>query len=242
MHVFDDNFSFSASHLSEAPFGQVVYKTGPFADTNPWQFSTKYCDTETRPSPSGTGLLYFGHRYYSPELGRWLSRDPIGEDGGLLLRSGIGGHQEDWSAYFHLFELYKTLLASEGGEWALARLEEWYDMLGARFPSVARYMARSIGRENAVAFPSLDIVLQSQIVKQTPDRSSDLALYNACANSCVMNFDYLGLLVTHCDWEDCNKGEACDRLAGTHSCGTDEGVCGWTRTRRGLMLCKCLEL
>ncbi len=34
--------------------------------------STKYWDGDTK-------LLYFGHRYDSPSLGRWLSRDPIGE-------------------------------------------------------------------------------------------------------------------------------------------------------------------
>ncbi|MDI6810040.1 MAG: RHS repeat-associated core domain-containing protein, partial [Candidatus Eisenbacteria bacterium] len=30
-------------------------------------------------------LLYYGYRYYSPELGRWLSRDPIQERGGRNL-------------------------------------------------------------------------------------------------------------------------------------------------------------
>ena len=29
--------------------------------------------------------LVSGHRYFSPEIGRWISRDPIGEDGGLML-------------------------------------------------------------------------------------------------------------------------------------------------------------
>ncbi len=28
-----------------------------------------------------------GYRYYSPELGRWLNRDPIGEEGGLNVYS-----------------------------------------------------------------------------------------------------------------------------------------------------------
>ena len=32
-----------------------------------------------------TGYYNYGYRYYSPELGRWLSRDPIGEDGGMNL-------------------------------------------------------------------------------------------------------------------------------------------------------------
>jgi hypothetical protein len=30
-------------------------------------------------------LVYYGYRYYSPGLGRWVSRDPIGERGGLAL-------------------------------------------------------------------------------------------------------------------------------------------------------------
>jgi hypothetical protein len=31
------------------------------------------------------GVRYYGFRYYSPELGRWLSRDPIEVLGGLTL-------------------------------------------------------------------------------------------------------------------------------------------------------------
>jgi RHS repeat-associated protein len=38
----------------------------------------KYCDDET-------DLVYYGYRYYNPTGGRWLSRDPIGEDGGMNL-------------------------------------------------------------------------------------------------------------------------------------------------------------
>ena len=40
-----------------------------------WVLSTKYTDGET-------GLLYYGLRYYQPEIGRWTSRDPTEEDGG----------------------------------------------------------------------------------------------------------------------------------------------------------------
>jgi RHS repeat-associated protein len=35
-------------------------------------FSTKYTDRET-------GMLYYGYRYYVPEVGRWPSRDPIAD-------------------------------------------------------------------------------------------------------------------------------------------------------------------
>jgi RHS repeat-associated protein len=34
---------------------------------------------------AATGLYNYGFRYYSPNLGRWASRDPIGEGGGLNL-------------------------------------------------------------------------------------------------------------------------------------------------------------
>jgi len=42
---------------------------GPKTD---WVLSTKYTDSET-------GLLYFGYRYLSTEIGRWLGRDPLGD-------------------------------------------------------------------------------------------------------------------------------------------------------------------
>jgi RHS repeat-associated protein len=60
------------------PFGEVFCSVGDMARVNPFQFSTKYTDNET-------DLVYYGYRYYSPALGRWLSRDPIEEQGGLNL-------------------------------------------------------------------------------------------------------------------------------------------------------------
>ena len=62
----------------EGPFGEVIRATGPMAKANPFRFSTKYQDEET-------DLLYYGYRYYNASTGRWLSRDPIGEAGGLNL-------------------------------------------------------------------------------------------------------------------------------------------------------------
>ncbi len=56
------------------PFGDTLRSTGPRASANPWRFSTKYTDQES-------GWLYYGYRYYAPKLGRWVSRDPLGERG-----------------------------------------------------------------------------------------------------------------------------------------------------------------
>jgi RHS repeat-associated protein len=33
----------------------------------------------------GVGVAYYGYRYYDPLTGRWKSRDPIGENGGVNL-------------------------------------------------------------------------------------------------------------------------------------------------------------
>ncbi len=60
------------------PYGEQVTASGTMAGSNPIRFSTKYKDNET-------GLYYYGYRYYSSSLGRWLSRDPIEEQGGLNL-------------------------------------------------------------------------------------------------------------------------------------------------------------
>ena len=60
------------------PFGEVIRASGPMAKANPFRFSTKYQDDES-------DLLYYGYRYYNASTGRWPSRDPIGEDGGLNL-------------------------------------------------------------------------------------------------------------------------------------------------------------
>ena len=57
--------------------GELTGYSGVYEE-NSIRFSTKYYDTEAR-------LYYYGYRYYSPDMGRWLSRDPFEEQGGLNL-------------------------------------------------------------------------------------------------------------------------------------------------------------
>jgi RHS repeat-associated protein len=65
------------------PFGEPIRATGLMATENPFRFSTKFTDHET-------DLLYYGYRFYNPSMGRWPSRDPIGELGGLNLYAFVG--------------------------------------------------------------------------------------------------------------------------------------------------------
>jgi RHS repeat-associated protein len=78
MGLVDGTSGQISAQYEYGPFGEVVRVSGVLAKANPFRFSTKYLDGET-------GLLYYGHRYYSSDLGRWLSRDPIEEHGGLAL-------------------------------------------------------------------------------------------------------------------------------------------------------------
>ena len=59
-------------------FGKLIASSGPMANVFSFRYSTKYFDSET-------GFYYYGRRFYSPELKRWITRDPIGEEGGVNL-------------------------------------------------------------------------------------------------------------------------------------------------------------
>ena len=75
-----DNISFETYRYS--PFGeeQVFDQSGTYIEQalNPWRYASKRKDVET-------GLIYFGHRYYDPEIGRWLTADPAGFADGMNL-------------------------------------------------------------------------------------------------------------------------------------------------------------
>lgn len=57
------------------PYGNVIEQYGALASRFAIRFSTKYTDVET-------GLISYLRRFYCPDHGRWLNRDPIEEDGG----------------------------------------------------------------------------------------------------------------------------------------------------------------
>ena len=74
------------------PFGKVVLSKESYASTNKYRFSSEYHDDET-------GLGYYNYRYYDVELGRWLSRDPIGEYGGENLCGFVANNPIYWWDY-----------------------------------------------------------------------------------------------------------------------------------------------
>ena len=88
------------------PFGRLLSSTGELAEINPFRFSSEYHDDET-------GLVYYNYRYYSPELGRWISRDPIEEEGGVNLYAMVGNNPVNrwdhlgfsfWNEFWNIYE------------------------------------------------------------------------------------------------------------------------------------------
>jgi RHS repeat-associated protein len=64
-------------------FGNTISRSGPLADINLYRFSSKELHLNS-------ALIYFGRRFYDPNLQRWLNCDPIEEAGGVNLYGAMG--------------------------------------------------------------------------------------------------------------------------------------------------------
>jgi RHS repeat-associated protein len=111
------------AHYEYSPFGKQTVASGSYTD-NPFRFSTEYYEQET-------GLVYYNFRYYSPELGRWLNRDPIGEEGGYNLYGMLDNDAVNGRDYlgFEDFRIYETIRPSlpNPEEYRRAREKEFND-------------------------------------------------------------------------------------------------------------------
>ena len=82
-------------------FGNTLVATGTHATANKYRFSTKPLDNEI----PNAQLYYYGYRYYDPLTGRWPSRDPIEEEGGLNLYGFVGNDGINLSDFLGLAEI-----------------------------------------------------------------------------------------------------------------------------------------
>jgi RHS repeat-associated protein len=54
------------------PYGNTTSSSGSLATANVYRFSSKAIHVNS-------GMYYYGHRFYDPNLQRWLNRDPLSD-------------------------------------------------------------------------------------------------------------------------------------------------------------------
>jgi len=123
-------------------FGNEITQTtnSPTANHFSFRHSTKYWDEET-------GFYYYGYRYYAPTAARWLTLDPLEEQGGLNLHAfceNDGVNKYDWLGLFPEMPqkndgrrfwrlLAKRLRVEKGYKYAALMLENSLDHARYRF-------------------------------------------------------------------------------------------------------------
>lgn len=84
--LFGDETNTAAQARAEyiySSYGEIMMKSGDLADKNNITYSTRYKE-------ANTGLVSYTYRHYSPRLKKWLSKDPIAEQGGINLYQMVG--------------------------------------------------------------------------------------------------------------------------------------------------------
>jgi RHS repeat-associated protein len=100
------------------PFAEPLRVTGDVACVNPIRFGTQYQDDVT-----GDSKYLF--RDYTPSIGRWLSRDPINENGGANLNSFVNNAPLSSidafgeMAYLSFQEIIKTNMNCGNANWTI---------------------------------------------------------------------------------------------------------------------------
>ena len=79
--LVDANQSVVASYRYD-PYGNTLAQSGALANANTYRFSSKEFH-------AGSGLYYYGYRFYDPSLQRWINRDPIMEQGFEAVRHAL---------------------------------------------------------------------------------------------------------------------------------------------------------
>lgn len=80
---YQDESGETVARYEYGAFGELISSTGPLQDSFEHRFSTKRIVPQL-------GWYWYGHRFYDSKTGRWISRDPLEEQGGLNLYQMVG--------------------------------------------------------------------------------------------------------------------------------------------------------
>lgn len=91
-----------AARFDYDAFGNAITDWSAPGQDSGWisriRFSGKWQEAET-------GWVYYGYRWYLPEMGRWLNKDPIGEQGGINIYGMVGNDTVNRCDYLGLDSL-----------------------------------------------------------------------------------------------------------------------------------------
>jgi RHS repeat-associated protein len=85
-----------SARYERGPFAESVRETSPMAKLNPIRFNTQYADDVN-------GDMKYLFRDYQTQVGRWPSRDPIGELGERNIYAFVGNDLLNWVDLFGLY-------------------------------------------------------------------------------------------------------------------------------------------
>ncbi len=135
------------------PYGNLLSNPKPNQDPNPFRFSTKYHDKDLN-------LYNYGYRHYSPQIARWLTRDPLGEPGGKNLytfaKNSINNIDSNglYGYDIHYVAVFATLRAagkSAQDAWEIAYYSSYPDM-DKRYDAFLNAAGAVTGSENAIKY------------------------------------------------------------------------------------------
>ncbi|MBE6400896.1 MAG: RHS repeat-associated core domain-containing protein, partial [Verrucomicrobia bacterium] len=142
------------AHYDYAPFGAVTRTHSDssasfdIVSLNPFRFSSEYYDSEL-------DLVYYNYRHYSPAHGRFLSRDPIAERGGLNLYAFVGNTPTTHTDSLGL--RLKTVVLKGGlGVWAGELSYE--EMTDTCKPSISNLTVLKSNVDNPFTYVSLLVI------------------------------------------------------------------------------------
>ena len=160
---WDESGSIVAEYAYDA-FGNTISSSGSMASIFPHRFSTKYYDAET-------DLYYYGYRYYSPSLGRWISRDPIEEGDLFNLYSFCGNRMlfDCLGLYSHSHNCSESFLSivSEAEQRICERLKNWIEWGKDFAQDDADNLLRKAGFEPPLAYHHSFVWFISEIVSNS---------------------------------------------------------------------------
>ena len=117
--------SVSTAEYTYSAFGELIGKRGPYADANNYRFSTK-------PFEEVGNLYYYGYRFYDPVNGRWLSRDPLGEAGGVNVHGFLGNRPTMDSDVLGMYSFAETAGNQASGAWSAEKATVYYAMVDSK--------------------------------------------------------------------------------------------------------------